>query len=96
MIKTDRTGYAEINKRFISLVGNFYHSSVSRHRMHDDNIKKMKNIISYLKRLKNEGKINDEEFSTLVTHTYAGFVENQFSIIFERALGKTLNRLFGD
>ena len=63
-------------------------------RLYDANIENLKMVIKYLTQMKNTGKLNDKEFSDLITHACSSFVENEIASAIDKVFVKTLKGLF--
>ena len=66
----------------------------SKSRLYDANIENLKMVIEYLTQMKNTGKLNDKEFSDLITHACSSFVENEIASAIDKVFVKTLRGLF--
>jgi hypothetical protein len=82
------------NKRLRKESGNFelYNniltSSPSSSGFHDTNIGNLKVVIDYFTSMRNNGKINDKQFSALITNLCADFIANEMLKTFKEILGE--------
>jgi hypothetical protein len=83
-----------INKSLVGVFKNIRPSTPSKSRLYDVNMENLKMVIEYLTHLKNIGKLNDKEFSDLITQACASFVENEIASAFNKVFVKTLKGLF--
>jgi hypothetical protein len=84
------------DERGDNLVGSFKNSSSAYHRrskLYDVNIENLKTVIEYLTHLRNIEKLSDKEFSALITHVCAKFVENEMVLVINKVLGKAFKDL---
>lgn len=83
-----------IDSSLSGIFRNIRPSTPSRNKLYDVNIENLKTVIEYLTHLKNTGKLNDKEFSDLITHACASFVENEIASAIDNVFVKTLKGLF--
>ncbi len=81
-----------VKERGISeLYSDILASSPSSSGWHDTNIGNLKVVIDYFTSVRNKGKINDKEFSTLITNLCADFILNEMVRAFEDIFGEYIN-----
>lgn len=68
--------------------------SLKSNRMFKINREALKDIIRGLSQLKDEGRLNDEEFSNLLTLACSAFIENELELRIENVLTNKTNRIF--
>lgn len=83
-----------INESLVDFFRDIRPSAPSKSRLYDVNIEKLKTVIEYLAHMKNTGRLNDKEFSELITLACANFVENEIASAFNKVFVKTVKQLF--
>ena len=83
-----------LNKNLVGFFKNIRPSTPLKSRLYDANIENLKMVIEYLTHMKNTNKLNDKEFSDLITHACSVFVENEIDSAINKVLVKTFKGLF--
>jgi hypothetical protein len=83
-----------INKSLVGVFKNIRPSTPLKSRLYDANIENLKMVIEYLTQMKNTGKLNEKEFSDLITHACSSFVENEIASAIDKVFVNTLKGLF--
>ncbi|NIM12426.1 MAG: hypothetical protein GTO45_09955 [Candidatus Aminicenantes bacterium] len=76
------------------LFTNILSSPPSKSRLYDTNIGNLKVVIEYFASLRNKGKLNDKEFSALITQLCADFIENKMASVLNKVLVKASKGIF--
>jgi len=82
------------DRSFAGLFTNILSSSPSKSRLYDANIRDLRVVIEYFTSLRNKGKLNDKEFSALITQLCAYFIENEMVEVLNKVLVKSSKRIF--
>lgn len=70
------------------LYNNILASSPSSSGLHDTNIGNLKVVIDYFTSMRNNGKINDKQFSALISNLCADFIANEMLKTFKEIFGE--------
>lgn len=90
MIGIFNSKHSRSKRNFDISAGSTYLSDSSEDKLHEINMEKLSDIMDFLVHLKNTGRLRDKEFSTLINLACAGFIRNEFSIIFGSIMSNTL------
>jgi hypothetical protein len=93
-MRTTQNKLFGINESLVDFFRDIRPSTPSKSRLYDVNIENLKTVIEYLTHMKNTGRLNDKEFSDLITQACASFVENEIASAFNKVFVKTLKELF--
>lgn len=93
-MRTAQHEFFGLNKSPVGFLKNIRPSTPSKSRLYDANIENLKIVIEYLTHMKNTGKLNDKQFSDLITHACSIFVENEIDSAINKFLVKTFKGLF--
>jgi hypothetical protein len=70
---------------------NIIASSHSSPAVNDTNIGNLKVVIDYFTSIRNKGKINDAQFSDLITNLCANFIANEIFKTFKETFGEYID-----
>ena len=75
------------DKEFLDLVASSFRSSNSFTRLSEVNRQSLKQLVTYLTKLKEDNLLDDKQFSELITLACANYIENEV----ESRVSKSLN-----